>query len=472
MRKGYWKFSPTPIVDTAIGSDRLFETLEELSEKHKKIVVTGAMKDFLTEQVLMRFVDRYKYLIASYHVDMDVSVGGRACIIFREKRENPGKLGYSKLVSSYTKTYYMNDCGGYEVFKQSNGMMLDNRLGTTYTLVNPQSGERILDVGCGRGELTYALSRTGANVVGIDYSKDAIQIATSTYPLEDNCQFICNDIFKMSNSDTFDKIVMADIVEHIEQDILEEIFFKIASLLRPHGVLVIHTAPNRDYYEYTYPKEKERAALCGLYLPKEPRTYYEQCMHINEQTPEKLETALQKYFKFVKVWTGDIQSIDKEKTTEERRWDNEIYALASHTNSVLSDCIGVIVKHPNMDTCKAEIEGPDSIEVSLGRDYIDLDLTVKNVGQESFSSFVKYPINLCYHIYEGEDLLVFDGERTAIVPSIKPGEKRAIKMRVKIPKQLQEGKTYRILCTLVAEFHFWFDQNGENLKNINLTITR
>ena len=70
-----------------------------------------------------------------------------------------------------------------------------------------------------------------------------------------------------------------------------------------------------------------------------------------------------------------------------------------------------------------------------------------------------------------ENVLVYDGERTAIIPPIKSGEKRAVKMHVKIPQQLQQGKTYRIVCTLVAEFHFWFDQNGENLKNINLTVT-
>ena len=364
----------------------------------------------------------------------------------------------------------MNDCGGYETFQKSNGMALDERLGTMYALVNPRPGERILDVGCGRGELTYALSRTGAHVVGVDYSKDAIQIATSTYPSDDKCQFICNDIFKMSDLETFDKVVMADIVEHIEQDVLEKIFSKISSSLHPRGMLVVHTAPNQEYYDYAYPEIKEKAANYGLYMPKEPRSYYEQCMHINEQTPGKLELALQKYFKFVKVWTGDIQSIDEEKTEEERHWDNQIYALACHTECILSDCMCSMVKRPNLDACKVEIEGPDSVEVIWGSDDTYLDLIVKNIGQEEFSSFRKYPIYLCYHICEGENTLVFDGERAAIIPSIKPGEERAARVYVKLPKQLQKGTSYRIVCTLVAENCFWFDQDGENLKNINLTV--
>lgn len=128
------------------------------------------------------------------------------------------------------------------------------------------------------------------------------------------------------------------------------------------------------------------------------------------------------------------------------------------------------MERPNLDACKVEIEGPDSIEVVCGNDNVCLDLTVKNIGQEEFLSFRKYPINLCYHICERENILVFDGERTAIIPPIKPSEPRTVKMHVKLPKQLQKGKTYRIVCTFVAESCFWFDQNGENLKNINMTV--
>ena len=60
MWKGHFGERSTPIIDAAIGGDRLFEALERASEKNRKIIVIGIMRDFLTEQVLMRFVDRYK----------------------------------------------------------------------------------------------------------------------------------------------------------------------------------------------------------------------------------------------------------------------------------------------------------------------------------------------------------------------------------------------------------------------------
>lgn len=38
-------------------------------------------------------------------------------------------------------------------------------------LLNPQKGERILDVGCGDGKLTLKLKEKGCLVIGIDSSK-------------------------------------------------------------------------------------------------------------------------------------------------------------------------------------------------------------------------------------------------------------------------------------------------------------
>lgn len=49
-------------------------------------------------------------------------------------------------------------------------------------LLRPAHGERILDLGCGTGDLAFEISKAGATVTGIDYSGEMIQQARTKYP--------------------------------------------------------------------------------------------------------------------------------------------------------------------------------------------------------------------------------------------------------------------------------------------------
>jgi trans-aconitate 2-methyltransferase len=50
------------------------------------------------------------------------------------------------------------------------------------TVLNPQEGERILDLGCGTGYLTNLIAESKAEVIGIDNSLDMIAKAKENYP--------------------------------------------------------------------------------------------------------------------------------------------------------------------------------------------------------------------------------------------------------------------------------------------------
>lgn len=52
-------------------------------------------------------------------------------------------------------------------------------------LLAPQPGERILDLGCGPGQLTARIAESGAAVIGIDRSEAMIAQARANYPLLD-----------------------------------------------------------------------------------------------------------------------------------------------------------------------------------------------------------------------------------------------------------------------------------------------
>ena len=49
-------------------------------------------------------------------------------------------------------------------------------------LLNPQAGERILDLGSGTGHLTHKIAQAGSEVVGMDASPEMVAQARSAYP--------------------------------------------------------------------------------------------------------------------------------------------------------------------------------------------------------------------------------------------------------------------------------------------------
>jgi trans-aconitate methyltransferase len=61
-------------------------------------------------------------------------------------------------------------------------------------LLDPQPRERILDVGCGSGELAQTISEKGADVVGIDADPRMIEKAAAGFP---NITFRCADASKL-----------------------------------------------------------------------------------------------------------------------------------------------------------------------------------------------------------------------------------------------------------------------------------
>ena len=139
-------------------------------------------------------------------------------------------------------------------------------------------------------------------------------------------------------------MILADVIEHIEQDALENMFQKISNdLLVEDGILVGHTSPNKLHYEIHYEQKRRCAQRLGIYLPKNPRSVYEDLMHINEQTEEGLNNALSKYFEYVYTWIplandffGTLRNNESFYNTIEK---NDIYCIASNTPISLDEIL-------------------------------------------------------------------------------------------------------------------------------------
>jgi trans-aconitate methyltransferase len=71
------------------------------------------------------------------------------------------------------------------------------------TLLNPREGERILDLGCGTGDLAATIQQSGAFVIGMDSSPEMINTASAKYP---TIQFDVKSAEAFSYDEPFDAI--------------------------------------------------------------------------------------------------------------------------------------------------------------------------------------------------------------------------------------------------------------------------
>ena len=70
-------------------------------------------------------------------------------------------------------------------------------------LLAPQQGEKILDLGCGTGDLAKKLDDHGVNVVGVDNSQNMIMEAQKKYPL---ISFLVRDVTELGYNDEFNAV--------------------------------------------------------------------------------------------------------------------------------------------------------------------------------------------------------------------------------------------------------------------------
>lgn len=142
-------------------------------------------------------------------------------------------------------------------------------------------GLRILDVGCGGGLLSEPLSRLGAKVVGIDLSKEAIDIAqkhAASHALDIDYR-VAN--LKDLENEKFDVVVASEVIEHVDDygDFMRD----IANLLDANGCTVITTL-NRTW----------KSLLLGIYVAENVLKWAPRGTHQHEKflKPSELRHAM------------------------------------------------------------------------------------------------------------------------------------------------------------------------------------
>ncbi|PAR78366.1 hypothetical protein CGT86_03675 [Vibrio cholerae] len=143
---------------------------------------------------------------------------------------------------------------------------------------------RVVDCACGIGYSSeIILNHTKAeSYIGIDISKDSIEIALSNYKKE-NVNFKVGSLTNLDLEDNYaDTFFCMETLEHVEEDVLDNCLDEVTRVLKPNGIF-IGSVPTKRY-------DDKCESVYG------PNKY-----HITRFTQEKLDTILKKYFVNVKI---------------------------------------------------------------------------------------------------------------------------------------------------------------------------
>jgi 2-polyprenyl-3-methyl-5-hydroxy-6-metoxy-1,4-benzoquinol methylase len=451
-------------IDGQQDGDGTFHDLELGLEKAHWLLVDGYFWSRENMLSATYFMEKYKSLIAGAYV-----IPGYAgdLLIETETRENHRPFRrtschHDDLRGAYDAAYFLSDCGGHALFKAHLGRRLwDLRLLTLFDIAAPAPGMRVLDVGCGRGELAYACFEAGATVVGLDYSESAIEIARSTFAdcLGDALTFVHQDVLEYAPEGKFDLVFAADVVEHLSGEALDAALRLCASWLAPGGKLVAHTWPNRIAYERNHRLRRIHADQAGTYLPKNPRTYYEDMVHINEQTPARFRRALRRAFPHVAISVSGGSTDGCRSLRARIRSAESIFAVASAApieSGYLETHSRQLELDPDIANCiiVESVELPSHIRAGT---RFEGSATLVNRSSQALASLPPFPVHLSYHWHQHGAVAQHDGLRTPLLPRLHGHARRSYVLSVQAPPIPGH---YELVVTLVQESRFWFDKDA------------
>jgi trans-aconitate 2-methyltransferase len=116
---------------------------------------------------------------------------------------------------------------------------------------------KVLEIGCGSASLTHMVAKfvTEGKIVGTDISNETIELNRRKYASFKNMEFHVSNMTDFMSSETFDFVVIPDVLEHIPKEEHENIFKTILKVTHENSTLLINNPePNLlSWYHKTKP---------------------------------------------------------------------------------------------------------------------------------------------------------------------------------------------------------------------------
>jgi len=147
----------------------------------------------------------------------------------------------------------------------------------------PAEGDRVLDIGCGSGVIADVLASMGATTTGIDANPAAVEYARQTFR-RSNLDFRLGLIEEIEFPDgTVDGVYCLELIEHLYEPQVRELFSTVHRLCRAGGTFTI-TTPN---YSGVWPFVERFLDTLRL-VPR-----LEGAQHVTRFTRERLQRLLE-----------------------------------------------------------------------------------------------------------------------------------------------------------------------------------
>ena len=105
-------------------------------------------------------------------------------------------------------------------------------------------GQRILDIGCGNGKTSQALIKMGCDVIGVDFSQNAVDHCNSSIK---GMTAICSSSDRLPFSDNeFDGVVLVHVLEHLDDTELKNTVNEIQRVLKSNGYVFLRVFEKND----------------------------------------------------------------------------------------------------------------------------------------------------------------------------------------------------------------------------------
>jgi cyclopropane fatty-acyl-phospholipid synthase-like methyltransferase len=111
------------------------------------------------------------------------------------------------------------------------------------------TGDVVGDFACGSGYGSMILAQKAVKVIGADINQEVVEEIKIRYRKSSNTSFIYSNVLDLSFTDTFDKIVSFETVEHLSENDIPKLFAIYNKALKESGELFFSTPYNQEKTE-------------------------------------------------------------------------------------------------------------------------------------------------------------------------------------------------------------------------------